>query len=178
MAVQEDIGVQKLHQHLATVDPAAASVIEANDPRRIVRALEVIELTGKPFAASQPPKDRPTRWATRLIGLEAPAEWLNPRLEQRVRTMFDTGLIDETRALLERGLSRDSTAGKAIGYSQAMSVIEGTMTREEAEESTLQGTRRYARRQRSWFRRDPRIHWISAAATDVTEQAMAYLRKP
>lgn len=167
------IGVEKLHEHLATVDPEAAAIIETRDPRRTVRALEVIELTGKPFAASQPPKDRPTRWNTTLIGLQAPAEWLNPRLEKRVQIMFDQGLVEEVRALQKQGLQRESTAGQAIGYAQVLDYLAGELTLEQAQEQTVTGTRRYARRQRSWFRRDHRMQWVDADADDVLEQILA-----
>ncbi|WP_238597042.1 tRNA (adenosine(37)-N6)-dimethylallyltransferase MiaA [Corynebacterium heidelbergense] len=164
MVEQDRVGVEALHDRLAAVDPQAAAVIERRDPRRIVRALEVIELTGKPFSATQPDKNRPPRWNARIIGLQAPATWLSPRLEARVQRMFDAGLLTETRGLVERGLVAQSTAGRAIGYSQALAAIAGTMTVDEAQESTVVGTRRYARRQRSWFRRDPRIRWVEAGA--------------
>ena len=91
----DERGVAAMHQYLASIDPEAARIIEDNDPRRTVRALEVIELTGKPFAASQPPKNSTPRWNMRLLGLHAPAEWLNPRIELRVRQMFDRGLVEE-----------------------------------------------------------------------------------
>lgn len=165
------LGVEKMHAHLATIDPEAARIIENNDPRRTVRALEVIELTGKPFAASQPPKDQPARWGMGIIGLAAEAEWLNPRLEQRVHTMFERGLVDEVTQLQNNGLKRNSTAGQAIGYAQVLDYLAGEMEYAEAVEKTIIGTRRYARRQRSWFNRDKRIQWIPAAAPDVIDQA-------
>ena len=108
-----DIGVDALHAELAEVDPAAARIIEDKDPRRTVRALEVIELTGKPFQASQPPKNAAPRWGTRILGLRTNAEWLNPRIELRTKLMFEQGLIDETRGLVDAGLVRDSTAAPA-----------------------------------------------------------------
>lgn len=170
------VGVTALHDELARRDPAAGAVIEARDPRRTVRALEVIELTGRPFAASQPPKDRPTRWDTLILGLRADAAWLNPRLEARVHRMFDRGLVAEVEALVERGLRRDSTAGKAIGYAQVLDYLAGTLSYAEAVERTVTGTRRYARRQRAWFRRDPRIRWIEAADPDVAARALEVVR--
>lgn len=170
------IGVHALHDHLATVDPEAARIIERNDPRRTVRALEVIELTGRPFAASQPPKNSTPRWNLRLVGLWADADWLNPRIEQRVREMFDAGFVGEVRGLIEQGLVRESTAGKAIGYSQVLDYLEGECSLDEAIEATVMGTRRYARRQRSWFRRDPRIEWLDAAAPDVVDRALHLVR--
>ena len=167
-----EIGVDALHAELAEVDPEAASIIEDKDPRRTVRALEVIELTGKPFKASQPPKNAPPRWGTRILGLRTNAEWLNPRIELRTRMMFEQGLIDETRALVTDGLVRNSTAGRAIGYAQVLAMFDGELTEEEALEQTITGTRRYVRRQRSWFNRDPRTQWLDAADSNVVDLAL------
>ena len=169
-----EIGIDKLHAELAAIDPAAAAVIEDKDPRRTVRALEVIELTGKPFQASQPPKDAPPRWGTRMLGLRTVPQWLNPRIEQRTHLMFEAGLVEEVERLQEEGLVEDSTAGRAIGYAQVFQAQRGELTWEEAVERTITGTRRYVRRQRSWFNRDPRIHWIDAAG-DTAAQALAWL---
>ena len=168
----EEIGVDALHAELAEVDREAASIIEDKDPRRTVRALEVIELTGKPFKASQPPKNAPPRWGTRILGLRTNAEWLNPRIELRTRMMFEQGLIDETRALVTDGLVRNSTAGRAIGYAQVLAMFDGDLTEEEALEQTITGTRRYVRRQRSWFNRDPRTQWLDAADSNVVDLAL------
>ncbi|WKK61701.1 tRNA (adenosine(37)-N6)-dimethylallyltransferase MiaA [Corynebacterium sp. P3-F1] len=159
------IGVAALHAELAELDPAAAAVIEDNDPRRTVRALEVIELTGQPFQASQPPKHAPPRWGTRIVGLRTTAEWLNPRIELRTRQMFENGLVDEVKGLIGVGLVADSTAGRAIGYAQVLDYLDGDCTLDDAIESTITGTRRYVRRQRSWFNRDKRITWIDADQT-------------
>lgn len=168
----QEIGIDALHAELAEVDPEAASIIEDKDPRRTVRALEVIELTGKPFKASQPPKNAPPRWGTRILGLRTNAEWLNPRIELRTRMMFEQGLIDETRALVKDGLVRNSTAGRAIGYAQVLAMFDGELTEEEALEQTITGTRRYVRRQRSWFNRDPRTVWLDAADSNVVDLAL------
>ena len=169
------IGVDALHARLAQVDPAAAAIIEDKDPRRTVRALEVIELTGRPFAASQPPKDAPPRWGTAIIGLRTTPEWLNPRIEQRARGMFAAGFVEEVRRLQrEHGLVADSTAGRAIGYAQVLRHLAGDLTLAEAIEATITGTRRYVRRQRSWFNRDPRIQWIDASGDTLT-QALSVL---
>ena len=167
-----DIGVDALHAELEQVDPEAASIIEDKDPRRTVRALEVIELTGKPFKASQPPKNAPPRWGTRILGLRTNADWLNPRIELRTRLMFEQGLVDEVRSLVHEGLVRDSTAGRAIGYAQVLAMFDGELTKQEALEQTITGTRRYVRRQRSWFNRDPRTMWIDAAGPDVSGRAL------
>ncbi|WP_047259735.1 tRNA (adenosine(37)-N6)-dimethylallyltransferase MiaA [Corynebacterium uterequi] len=166
----EEIGVLRLHAELAAIDPDAARIIEDADPRRTVRALEVIELTGRPFRASQPPKNAVPRWNTRIIGLRTNAEWLNPRIERRTREMFERGFIDEVSNLVsDHGLVADSTAGRAIGYAQVLELLAGTLTSEEAVDRTITGTRRYVRRQRSWFNRDRRIHWIDAAGDALTQ---------
>ena len=169
-----EIGTDALHEELAQVDPAAAAIIEDKDPRRTVRALEVIELTGKPYKASQPPKDAPPRWGTRLLGLRTTADWLNPRIELRTRLMFERGLIEEVERLQAQGLVADSTAGRAIGYAQVFQAQRGELTWDEAVERTITGTRRYVRRQRSWFNRDKRIMWLDAAG-DTTAQALRAL---
>ena len=169
-----EIGTDALHEELAQVDPAAAAIIEDKDPRRTVRALEVIELTGKPYKASQPPKDAPPRWGTRLLGLRTTADWLNPRIELRTRLMFERGLIEEVECLQAQGLVADSTAGRAIGYAQVFQAQRGELTWNEAVERTITGTRRYVRRQRSWFNRDKRIMWLDAAG-DTTAQALRAL---
>ena len=169
-----EIGTDALHEELAQVDPAAAAIIEDKDPRRTVRALEVIELTGKPYKASQPPKDAPPRWGTRLLGLRTTADWLNPRIELRTRQMFERGLIEEVERLQSQGLVADSTAGRAIGYAQVFQAQRGELSWDEAVERTITGTRRYVRRQRSWFRRDKRIKWLDAAG-DTTAQALRAL---
>lgn len=169
-----EIGTDALHEELAQVDPAAAAIIEDKDPRRTVRALEVIELTGKPYKASQPPKDAPPRWGTRLLGLRTTADWLNPRIELRTRLMFERGLIEEVECLQAQGLVADSTAGRAIGYAQVFQAQRGELTWDEAVERTITGTRRYVRRQRSWFNRDKRIMWLDAAG-DTTAQALRAL---
>lgn len=165
-----DIGVDALHEELAAVDPAAAHIIEDKDPRRTVRALEVIELTGQPFKASQPPKDAPPRWGTTILGLRTTPEWLNPRIELRTRQMFERGLIDEVETLVAKhGLIADSTAGRAIGYAQVLAAQAGELSWDEAIERTITGTRRYVRRQRSWFNRDPRVQWLDATGSPVAE---------
>lgn len=169
-----DIGVEALHAELTQLDPEAAAVIESNDPRRTVRALEVIELTGQPFQASQPPKDAPPRWGTRIIGLKTTPEWLNPRIEQRTARMFEQGFVAEVEHLVQQGLIADSTAGRAIGYSQVLAAMAGEMTWEDVFERTVTGTRRYVRRQRSWFNRDHRVSWVDASG-DPTAQALEIL---
>lgn len=173
-AVQDEIGPAALHDRLAEIDPDAAAIIETNDPRRTVRALEVIELTGKSFAASKPSIDKPPRWNTRILGLRTQAEWLNPRIEQRTRGMFAAGLVEETERLIAQGLREGVTASRAIGYAQVLNYFDGVYDLDTACERTITGTRRYVRRQRSWFNRDHRIAWLDAAG-DVPGQAFSAL---
>lgn len=160
-----DIGIDAMHERLRQVDPQAANKIEDKDPRRTVRALEVIELTGQPFQASQPPKDAAPRWGTRILGLKTEAEWLNPRIQQRTQEMFNSGFIEEVEYLKTQGLRAQSSAGLAIGYAQVLNYLDpqgDIQTVEEACELTTIATRRYVRRQRSWFKRDPRTTWLDA----------------
>ncbi|AKK06137.1 tRNA isopentenyltransferase MiaA [Corynebacterium mustelae] len=156
-------GIDALHRKLAQLDPEAAKIIEDKDPRRTVRALEVIELTGQPFKASQPSKTAPPRWNSILLGLETTSEWLNPRIEERTHQMLRMGLVEEVERLVEtEGLTADSTAGRAIGYAQVLAAMAGELSWSDLEERTVIATRRYVRRQKSWFKKDPRITWIPA----------------
>ena len=173
-----EIGVAALHAELARRDPAAAAAILATDGRRIVRALEVVELTGQPFAASAPRIGAP-RWDTLIIGLDWPTEVLDERLVQRTDAMFAAGLVGEVRGLLDCGLRDGVTAARAIGYAQVLDALDAGGTDEHlahARELTFIGTRRYVRRQRSWFRRDHRIAWLDGASTDLAEQVIARWR--
>lgn len=169
-------GVERLHEELAQRDPAAAQVILPTDPRRTVRALEVIELTGQPFAASQPQRREVPKWNTHIIGLEAPVEWLDPLLQKRTETMFNNGLIAETENLCEKGLKEGVTASRAIGYQQAIAVLEGEISTDQAVESTFIATRQYVRRQRSWFKRDDRIDWVLASTPSLGDVVLQKLR--
>jgi tRNA dimethylallyltransferase len=157
-----EIGVAALHSELARVDSAAASSILATDGRRIVRALEVVELTGQPFAASAPTIGAP-RWDTAIVGLDWDTAVLDERLAVRTDTMFDDGLVDEVRALLGKGLRDGVTASRALGYAQVIDDLDDGGDGSAAREPTFIGTRRYVRRQRSWFRRDHRITWLDGA---------------
>jgi tRNA dimethylallyltransferase len=173
-----EIGVAALHAELGRRDPAAAASILATDGRRIVRALEVVELTGQPFAASAPRIGAP-RWDTLIIGLDWPTSILDERLAQRTDAMFDAGLIDEVRGLLDHGLREGVTAGRALGYAQVIAALDDGGADEQlaqARELTFIGTRRYVRRQRSWFRRDHRIHWLDGAATGLADEVVARWR--
>jgi tRNA dimethylallyltransferase len=161
-----EVGVTALHGELARVDPDAAAAILDTDGRRIVRALEVVELTGEPFAASAPQIGAP-RWDTLIVGLDWDTEILDDRLRRRTDLMFASGLVDEVVALQARGLRDGVTAARALGYAQVLTALDAggdDAALAEAHERTFIGTRRYVRRQRSWFRRDHRITWLAGDA--------------
>ena len=161
-----EVGVTALHGELARVDPDAAASILDTDGRRIVRALEVVELTGRPFAASAPQIGAP-RWDTLIVGLDWDTEILDDRLQRRTDLMFASGLVDEVVALQARGLRDGVTAARALGYAQVLTALDAggdDAAMAEAKERTFIGTRRYVRRQRSWFRRDHRITWLAGGA--------------
>jgi tRNA dimethylallyltransferase len=171
-----EIGVDRLHGELASRDPAAAASILPTDGRRIVRALEVVELTGQPFAASAPTIGTP-RWDTVIVGLDCGTELLDERLARRTDTMFADGLVDEVVTLLGRGLRDGVTASRALGYAQVIADLDAGGNGEAAREPTFIGTRRYVRRQRSWFRRDHRIKWLDATAPDIADEALRAWRE-
>ncbi len=171
-----EIGVDRLHAELADRDPAAAAWILPTDGRRIVRALEVVELTGQPFAASAPVIGTP-RWDTMIVGLDCETALLDQRLARRTETMFDDGLVDEVIALLGRGLRDGVTASRALGYAQVIADLDTGGNGDGAREPTIIGTRRYVRRQRSWFRRDHRIHWLDASGSDNADATLQAWRQ-
>ena len=169
-----ELGVAALHAELARVDEAAAASILPSDGRRIVRALEVVELTGQPFAASAPTIGAP-RWDTVIIGLDWETEQLDVRLALRTDAMFAEGLVEEVMALTHRGLRDGTTAVRALGYAQVLTALEsggGADALAEAQERTFIGTRRYVRRQRSWFRRDHRINWLDGSAQANADETL------
>ena len=172
-SVLAERGVAAVHAELARVDPEAAASILPTDGRRIVRALEVVQLTGKPFAASAPKIGEP-RWGTVIVGVDRETEALDARIRLRTELMFDRGLVDEVRALVEVGLREGVTAQRAIGYAQVLAMLDGEYDLAEAVERTFIGTRRYVRRQRSWFRRDPRVHWVDGADPNLVEAALEH----
>ena len=153
-------GSEALHAELRGLDPAAAAAILPTNGRRIVRALEVIRLTGAPFTAALPSFD--SVYDVVHIGLDAPDDWLDARVEARVERMFAAGLVDEVVGLVDQGLREGRTSSRALGYQQVLAHLDGLLTLDEARAETARATRRFVRRQRSWFRRDPRIHWLSA----------------
>jgi len=164
-----ETGPAALHTRLAGLDPAAAVSILPSNGRRIVRALEVIEMTGRPFSASMPSYDDAKEYATQL-GLVVPRPELDERIALRVERMWSAGLVEEVRRLESRGLRDGLTASRALGYAQVLRFLSGEWSEDQAREETVRLTRRFARRQESWFRRDPRVRWIDYRATP--EQAL------
>ncbi|QYN26258.1 tRNA (adenosine(37)-N6)-dimethylallyltransferase MiaA [Amycolatopsis sp. DSM 110486] len=159
-------GTATLYARLAEKDPVAAAAILPTNTRRIVRALEVMELTGEPFSANLP-KPGPARYGTVLIGIDREAAELDERVDLRVARMFEAGLVDEVRELEARGLRDGKTASRALGYQQVLAEFDGEGDFAAAAAATAQATRRFVRRQRSWFRRDKRIQWFDGASPDL-----------
>jgi tRNA dimethylallyltransferase len=166
------VGATPLHTRLAERDPVAAQAILPTNGRRIVRALEVMELTGRPFSATMP-RPGPARYGTVLIGLDLPTPDLDARVDARVDAMFAAGLADEVRSLENKGLREGRTASRALGYQQVLAAFDGDYDLDAAAAATAQATRRFVRRQRSWFRRDTRITWLDATRPDLADAAAA-----
>ncbi|MFJ6855711.1 tRNA (adenosine(37)-N6)-dimethylallyltransferase MiaA [Streptomyces sp. NPDC091271] len=154
-------GSGALHARLAAADPEAARAILPGNGRRIVRALEVIEITGKPFTANLPSGE--AVYDALQIGVDVERPELDERIRTRVDRMWEAGLVDEVRDLEARGLREGRTASRALGYQQVLAALAGECTEEEARTETVRATKRFARRQDSWFRRDPRVRWLSGA---------------
>ena len=157
----EEYGADSLFARLQELDPAAALAIDRANTRRIIRALEVIEITGKPFTANLPREDS-SRFPDALqFGLVMEREHLRERIDLRVEKMWEQGFVEEVDALIADGILEGSTAQRALGYSALLAMRAGDMTEEEAKEETKRSTRQYARRQETWFSRDARIQWIA-----------------
>ena len=163
-------GILALYSLLRQRDPNAAANILPSNERRVIRALEVIELTGRPFSATMPRREflRPTV----MLGLDADRGVLDQRIDRRTRGMWDEGLVDEVRALDATGLRNGRTASRAIGYTQVLRQLDAELTEAEAIEDTARATKRLARRQFSWFRPDPRITWLPHDASDLMDRAL------
>ncbi len=166
------IGSPALHERLAGVDPQAAARIEPDNGRRVVRALEVIALTGRPYSASLPVLEYADP-LTVQVGVDIDRPTLDERIARRVEEMFAAGFVEEVEALLARGLAEGPTASRAIGYREVAGFLAGDRTLAEAKEQTTTATRRFARRQDSWFRKDPRIVWVKHDDPDRVEKAVA-----
>ena len=170
------VGPEVLHARLAARDPDAAARILPSNGRRIVRALEVVQLTGAPFEAALPSEPAPYYDGVLHLGVDLDTGVLDERIAQRVDQMWRLGLVAEVRTLAAQGLREGRTAGRALGYQQVLRFLDGDIDEAEAAAETVRATRRFVRRQRSWFRRDPRIHWLDGAAPDLVENALAACR--
>jgi len=169
----EQQGAPALHRELAAMDPQAASDIEQNNGRRIVRALEVIELTGRPFVARLPePVDH---YSILRVGLRIDRDELDARITQRVDAMWQAGFVEEVRQLAADGLEQAPTAGAALGYRPILDFLAGEISEDRARERTIEDTRKFARRQQRWFARDRRIHWFDYNDTDLVGQVATSL---
>ena len=157
----ETDGPEPLIHELLEHDPAARDTVDLANPRRVIRALEVLHLTGKPMTSQLPEQPTPV-WPIRLIGVHEAREVLVERLDARVREMWQNGIVAEAEALIPRGIERSPTASRAIGYAQALAQLRGLQTEDEAIAETQFLTRRYARRQVSWFKRLPEITWVTS----------------
>ena len=168
----DDDGPAAMHAQLAARDPAAARQILPGNARRVVRALEVLALTGRPYPATLPER----RYALPdvvQIGLHVPRQLLDQRIRSRVDTMFAAGLVAEVGALDARGLRGGLTASRALGYRQVLALLDGEIDEPQAREQTVVATRKFARRQDSWFRKDDRILWLDHDRPDLIEAAYA-----
>lgn len=163
----EELGPGALHARLAAADPEAGRAILPSNGRRVVRALEVIEITGRPFTANLPGHE--AVYDTLQIGVDVERPELDERITVRVDRMWEAGLVDEVTRLEAAGLREGRTASRALGYQQVLAALAGECTEDEARAETVRATKRFARRQDSWFRRDPRVHWLSGAAADREE---------
>ncbi|WP_338595310.1 tRNA (adenosine(37)-N6)-dimethylallyltransferase MiaA [Saccharopolyspora sp. SCSIO 74807] len=167
-------GAADLHRQLSEVDPTAAESILPSNGRRLVRALEVVEITGAPFSANLP-KPGPPRYDAVLFGLDRPVAELDDRVDLRVTSMFDAGLVAEVRELVHHGLRHGRTASRALGYQQVLDELDGSGDMAAAAAETARFTRRFVRKQRSWFRRDKRVNWLDATAEQATPDRLRAL---
>jgi tRNA dimethylallyltransferase len=175
-----EVGPAALHARLGELDPTAASKILPGNTRRVVRALEVLILTGRPFSASLPEPAYVYQHTTQ-IGIRIPRPVLDERIEARVRQMWQAGLVDEVRTLADAGLRQGRTASRALGYQQVLAFLDGELTEQEAFERTVAGTRRFARRQGAWFEKDDRVTWVDwddPARVDVAVGLAIAARSP
>ena len=171
----DEIGADAMHQRLTELDPAAALAIPKENVRRVVRALEVIEITGAPFTANLPRVDSTKYPDAMQFGLAMERTTLNSRIDLRVAKMWERGFVDEVEGLIDQGILEGKTAQAAIGYAQIIRMKHGVLTQGEAIEDTARATRQYARRQETWFSRDRRITWLSATSS-ISERKASVLQ--
>lgn len=169
----ESIGASALHAKLAKLDPAAAAAIPAQNSRRVIRALEVIELTGRPFTANLPRQGSSRYPDAKQFGLVMDREKLSDVISNRVERMWEKGFVAEVRELLAKGLREGKTARAALGYSQIIRFLDGELSEIEAQEDTKRATRQYSRRQETWFSRDNRITWLKGSTEERLEKILS-----
>jgi tRNA dimethylallyltransferase len=174
----EAAGNEATHAKLAALDPAAALAIPKENVRRVIRALEVIEITGQPFTANLPRQDSTRYPEAKQFGLVMDRTTLDVRIDARVEKMWQTGLVDEVEDLINSGLLEGKTAQAALGYAQIIRMKHGLMSNDEAKEETARATRQYARRQETWFSRDARIQWLAPATTAERLERILITIKP
>jgi tRNA dimethylallyltransferase len=173
----EAVGPRALHARLAAIDPAAAARILPSNGRRIVRALEVVELTGRPFAAELP-EHASVYEDVVLIGLDVPRDVLDERIRRRVDAMFEAGFVEEVRALADQDLVGSPTAERALGYAQVLALLRGECTEQEAKDATVAATRKFARRQDRLFHQDPRVVWLPHDDPALVDAAVSVVTRP
>ena len=171
--ILDEKGVDALFQMLKEIDPKAAENILPNNARKIVRALEVNEITGKAFNAKLP--EASPIFSDVRIALDMPRDLLDKRISDRVHQMFEDGFVDEVKSI-EKNLRLGKTALRALGYSQVLSLLAGEISEDEAITLTINATKKFARRQLSWFRRDPLIHWLDATSPDLFEESLRLIK--
>jgi tRNA dimethylallyltransferase len=169
-----EVGPAGLHARLRALDPVAATAILPSNGRRIVRALEVIQLTAAPFSATLPQYEYAV--PAIQVGIELPRPELDRRVAERVDRMWQLGLVDEVRRLIPAGLRDGKTASRALAYAQVLRFLDGEWTQAQAADQTVLATRRFVRRQESWFRRDPRITWLRGDDPDLADLALELAR--
>ena len=171
-AESEEFGATAMHKRLAVLDADAAALIPEQNVRRVIRALEVIELTGEPYAASLPRDEKSYYPHAHQFAINVEREVLNQRISERVAQMWREGFVSEVEALLLQGLREGRTARAAIGYAQVLAALEGQLSAEFAMEETVTSTRQYARRQGTWFAREPRITWLTGPRERLLERIL------
>ncbi|MFM9098961.1 MAG: tRNA (adenosine(37)-N6)-dimethylallyltransferase MiaA [Actinomycetota bacterium] len=162
----EQVGIDEMHARLAKLDPAAAAAIPKENVRRVVRALEVIEITGAPFTANLPKAGASYYPDAKQFGVVLQRDDLKERIDRRVDAMWESGFVEEVRSLINKGITSAKTARAALGYNQIITFLEGAASEEEAQEETKRATRAYARRQETWFSRDERITWLKGDTSE------------
>ncbi len=174
-AMLDQDGAEKLHKLLAEKDPVTATNILPGNGRRIVRALEVIELTGEPYHSRLP--DPVEEFPSVRVGLEIDRVSMDARIEQRVDQMLESGLVEEVQELESQGLRNAPTASRAIGYSQVLAHLSGEITQIQMREKIIYATQKFARRQQRWFRQDPRIRWEPWDSAQLTDSVLAHFHE-